>query len=113
MPAVPAEFLLVMTTTDSDAEAARLAGGLVEARLAACVQVVGPMVSTYRWRGQVERAAEWLCLVKTTAERYGAVESWLAEQHSYDTPEITAVPLARGSVGYLGWLADSVSAAGA
>ena len=113
MPAAPAEFLLVMTTTDSEAEAARLAGGLVEARLAACVQVVGPMLSTYRWRGQVERAAEWLCLIKTSAERYGTVERWLAEQHSYDTPEVTAVPISQGSHAYLGWLAGSVSAAGA
>jgi periplasmic divalent cation tolerance protein len=110
---MPAEFLLVMTTTDSEAEAGRLAGGLVDARLAACVQVIGPMVSTYRWRGQVERAAEWLCLVKTTAERYGAIEAWLAEQHSYDTPEVTAVPMSRGSDDYLAWLAASVSAAGA
>jgi periplasmic divalent cation tolerance protein len=105
---MPEAFLLVMTTTDSDKEAARLADGLVEARLAACVQVIGPMLSTYRWRGAVERAAEWLCLVKTSADRYGAVEAWLAEHHTYETPEITAVRIERGSDAYLGWLAEAV-----
>jgi len=70
------------------------------------------MVSTYRWRGEVERAAEWLCLVKTTADRYAEVEAWLAAQHSYDTPEITAVPVDRGSAAYLDWLAASVGPAG-
>jgi periplasmic divalent cation tolerance protein len=99
-----AEFLQVMTTVETEAEAGALADALVGERLAACVQVIGPIRSTYHWRGSVERAAEWLCLAKTTAAASEALMARIAELHSYDTPEITAVPIEHGSAAYLDWI---------
>ena len=83
-----------------------MAVALVERRLAACVQVVGPVESRYRWEGRVETATEWLCVAKTTAERYDELEAAIGELHSYDVPEILAVPVVRGSAAYLRWLGD-------
>ena len=102
------DCLQVMTTTDSEEETGKLARGITEARLAACVQVVGPIRSTYRWRGAVERATEWLCLAKTTAAACDALMARIGELHAYDTPEITAVPIEAGGDAYLRWLAGSV-----
>jgi periplasmic divalent cation tolerance protein len=98
----------VLTTAASEAEAERIAAALVEARLAACVQVVGPIVSHYRWQGAVEREREWQCLAKTTMARFAEVEAAIRELHSYEEPEIVATPILAGSPGYLGWLVDNV-----
>lgn len=92
------------TTTDSQEDANRLAQALVTERLAACVQVLGPIRSTYWWQGAVETADEWMCLVKTTAAAYGAVERRIKELHSYDVPEITGVTISHGSTEYLDWI---------
>jgi periplasmic divalent cation tolerance protein len=73
------------------------------------VQTVGPISSRYRWQGEVETAEEWLCLVKTSAERYGEVEAAIRELHSYDEPEIVATPIVAGSSGYLGWLGENLT----
>ena len=100
-----AEVLQVTTTTGSRAEADAIAQAVVEARHAACVQVVGPITSRYWWEGAVEVAEEWLCLAKTTADRYPALEAAIRELHSYDEPEIVAVPVAAGSPSYLEWVA--------
>jgi periplasmic divalent cation tolerance protein len=99
------EFVQVMTTTGSRDEALALARGLVERQLAACVHVAGPISSTYRWQGNVETSDEWTCLIKTRRELYDQVEAAIAGAHSYDTPEIVAVPIWRGSEKYLAWLA--------
>lgn len=99
-----AEFVQVVTTTESEQEAETLAYGLVEARLAACVQVVGPIRSTYWWKGRVERAQEWLCLAKTPLERYDDVEAHILQNHNYEVPEVTALPVVRGSSAYLTWI---------
>lgn len=88
--------LTVLTTTDGEAKARALAAGAVEARLAACAQIAGPVTSVYRWQGNTETAQEWQVLLKTTADGYGALESWLLEAHDYDTPEIIATPVVRG-----------------
>lgn len=98
------DFLLVFTTTAIRDEAREIARALVERRLAGCVQIGGPIESVYRWQGNVETAAEWTCLVKTTAAQYPAVEQAIRELHSYDTPEIVAVPIQAGSEQYLEWL---------
>ncbi len=100
----------VMTTTDTPELARRLAALLVQSRLAACVQVIGPITSTYWWEGQVEEAQEWLCLAKTRAERFAEIEQCIREHHSYDVPEIIAVPVSDISAPYLQWLQDTVSA---
>jgi periplasmic divalent cation tolerance protein len=98
----------VLTTAGSEEEAERIAADLLEARLAACVQVLGPILSRYRWRGDVERATEWQCLAKTEAALYPAVEEAIRAAHSYEEPEILAIPILTGSAGYLAWIAENV-----
>ncbi len=81
----------------------------MDERLAACVQVVGPVESRYWWEGSVETATEWLCVAKTTADRYDELEAAVRAVHSYDVPEVLAVPVVRGSEAYLRWLGDETS----
>lgn len=100
------DMLQVMTTTDTQEVAQQLAGLLVRSRLAACVQVIGPISSTYWWEGQVETAQEWLCVAKTRAERFAEVERCIRAHHPYDVPEIVAVPVSDVSAPYLQWLQD-------
>lgn len=102
------DYLQVTTTTDSQSHARLLARGVVEARLAACVQVLGPLESTYWWKGEMEEAVEWMCLMKTTTAAYSALEAFLRRSHTYETPEITASPVSRGSAGYLDWISAEV-----
>ncbi|MEU2245600.1 divalent-cation tolerance protein CutA [Streptomyces sp. NPDC019224] len=103
MTTTPA-WLTVLTTTDSEEKAGELARGVVEARLAACVQISAPVTSVYRWQNAIEAAEEWQLLIKTTAERYDELEAHLQEAHDYDTPEIIALPVLRGSARYLNWV---------
>jgi len=98
------EHLQVMTTMPTRAVARRIARELVRARLAACVQVLGPIESNYWWQGKQQVGREWLCLVKTTRARYSALVRRLGALHPYDTPEILALPVAAGSRAYLEWL---------
>jgi periplasmic divalent cation tolerance protein len=98
------EHLQVTTTIDSEAAAERIAAALVERGLAACVQVLGPIASTYRWQGEVERAREWICVAKTTTARYPEVEAAIRELHAYEEPEIVATAIVAGSSGYLDWI---------
>jgi periplasmic divalent cation tolerance protein len=98
------QYVQVYTTTDKEDEAERIAAELVERRLAACVQVLGPMRSTYRWKGAVENAREWLCVIKTSRALYPQVEQAVRGMHSYETPEVLAVPIEAASAPYLLWL---------
>ncbi|MBO0825028.1 MAG: divalent-cation tolerance protein CutA [Actinobacteria bacterium] len=98
------QYLQVQTTTDSRAEAVELAQAAVEARLAACAQVAGPIASTYWWEDELERAEEWLIMLKLPANRYDDLAEFLAARHSYDDPEITATAIIAGSESYLDWL---------
>jgi len=100
------QFLQVQTATDSRAEAVEIAQAAVEARLAACAQVAGPIASTYWWEDELERAEEWLVMLKLPASRYDDLAEFLAERHSYDDPEIIATPIVAGSQSYLAWLAE-------
>ncbi len=99
-------YLQVQTTTDTRAEAMELAHGAVAARLAACAQVAGPIASTYWWEDGLERAEEWLIMLKLPADRYQALADYLAEHHSYDEPEIIATPIVAGSPAYLSWIEE-------
>jgi periplasmic divalent cation tolerance protein len=99
-----ADYLQVTTTVETREDADRIARGAVEARLAACAQVVGPIASTYWWEGAVQSATEFLILLKTAADRYGALADHLRGVHPYDEPEIIAVEVVAGSAGYLEWL---------
>ena len=103
-------FIQVTTTTEKREDAERIACSLVEARLAACVQIVGPITSIYRWKGKIETAREWLCLIKSREENYGAVEQAVRSLHPYETPEIIAVPVTAGSRDYLDWLRGELAA---
>ena len=102
------EWLQVATTTAQKQDAERIASALVDQRLAACVQVVGPITSTYRWQNCVETSQEWLCLIKTSRDQYAAVEAAIAKLHPYDVPEIVATPIVAGSRSYLDWLRDEL-----
>jgi periplasmic divalent cation tolerance protein len=98
------DCLQVLVAAASREEADRLAGSVVEHRLAACAQVTGPVHSTFRWQGRVERAEEWLCLLKTTRQRYPDLERHLRGLHSYENPEIIATAITDASADYLDWL---------
>ena len=100
------QYLQVQTTTDSRAEAMELSRAAVEARLAACAQVAGPVASTYWWDDGLERAEEWLVLFKLPADRYDELAAFITERHSYDEPEIVALPIVTGSAAYLDWLRE-------
>jgi periplasmic divalent cation tolerance protein len=102
------DYAQVLTTAGSEEEAQRIADALLEQRLAACVQVVGPIASTYRWQGAVERTQEWQCLAKTEAARYPQVEAAIRGAHSYEEPEILAIPVLAGSACYLAWISANV-----
>ncbi len=97
--------LLVMTNLPDQDSARRVAEALIDERLAACVNVFAPCVSTYRWRGAVETAQEFPLLVKTTESRYDKVEAAILKHHPYELPEIVAVPICAGLPGYLAWIA--------
>ncbi|AXK38627.1 divalent-cation tolerance protein CutA [Crenobacter cavernae] len=100
---------IVLCNAPDEATASRLAETLVGERLAACVNLLAPCRSVYRWQGRVETASEVPMLIKTTAERYPALEARLAELHPYEVPEIVALPLSAGLPAYLAWLADSIA----
>lgn len=97
-------YIQVATTLPSKKKAKRLAARLIEHNLAACVQVSGPIISTYRWQGQVEESEEWVCVAKTLAARFGPVEQAIRQSHPYDVPEIIATPLTDVSADYGAWM---------
>jgi periplasmic divalent cation tolerance protein len=98
-------FQVTMTTPTED-EAARLGRMAVEQRLAACAQVSGPITSTYRWAGEITSAPEWVCTMKTTSDRLVPLFAALRHAHSYEVPEIVAVPLVAGDPDYLAWVEE-------
>lgn len=102
------DALLVITTTENPADGERLAILLVERELAACVQVIPKITSFYRWQGKVEQANETLLFIKTTRPIYQQLEEAIKQNHSYQTPEIIALPVDSGSADYLNWLTSSV-----
>jgi periplasmic divalent cation tolerance protein len=103
------EFVQILTTVGNQDEARRIAGALVERRLAGCVHIVGPVESFYRWQGKIEAAAEWQCWIKSRREQYEAVEATIRELHRYELPEILVLPVITGSSAYLKWLADETA----
>ncbi|GIW96147.1 MAG: cation tolerance protein CutA [Pirellulaceae bacterium] len=99
------DLIAIITTTSTKEEAERLARKLVEERLAACVQVSGPIVSFYRWQGALQQDTEYRCWIKTRKQLYPRVEALLKAEHSYQEPQIIAVPICDASPGYSAWLA--------
>src|SRR5678809_129218 len=101
------DAIVVFMTAAKVEEATRLAEMLVGARLAACVQIMPEMESVYRWQGKIERQSEVLLLAKTTRSKFDELEREVRALHSYDTPEIIAVPVVAGSASYVDWLIKS------
>ena len=98
----------ITTTLPDRAAADRIAAAVVDERLAACAQVSGPIESTYRWQGKVERATEWYCHMKTTVARAPDLQARIRELHPYDVPEIVVVALAAGDGEYVRWIGEEV-----
>ena len=103
-PAEPAEPIVVLTTCPDEATAASIARDLVESGLAACVNRVGPVHSTFRWQGAIQDEPEVLLVIKTVIARYSELEMRLKTLHPYAVPEIIALPIVAGAANYLGWL---------
>ena len=102
------EKIVVLSTCGSEEEAARIARQLVEGRLAACVNLIPHVRSFYRWEGKVENSAEWLLVIKTSRERFSALRTVLEAAHSYELPEVLALPVVDGSPNYLAWLTSEL-----
>ena len=103
------DFVVVLVTAGSVEEAERLARTLVEERLVGCANVVGPIRSIYRWQGAVCRDDEHLLLIKTTPARYPELEARVLALHTYENPEVIAVPVEKGAAGYVEWILKSVT----
>jgi uncharacterized protein involved in tolerance to divalent cations len=99
-------MLIVLTTTSTAEEAENLAGQIVDRRLAACVQILPQVRSVYLWGGEVKTEGENLLLIKTLTAKYPELENFILENHSYDTPEVVAIPVERIADKYLGWVAS-------
>ena len=98
------QFIQVVTTTPDRELAQTIATELVRERLAACVQILGPIASLFHWQGKIESADEWLCLAKARADRFTPIEKLIRRLHPYDVPEVIATPISQASVGYMNWL---------
>jgi periplasmic divalent cation tolerance protein len=96
--------IVVLSTCASQQEAEKLARTLVEQRLAACVNVIPGVTSFYRWQGNLETSTEWLMLIKSSRERFEPLRLALEQAHSYDLPEVIALPVVEGAPNYLNWI---------
>ena len=103
-------FQMVLTTAGSDAQAESIARALVERRVAACVNIVHGVCSVFRWKGEVTREEEKLLLIKTSNSMLDRVRETIRELHSYETPELIALPVEDGDPDYLAWLSESLKA---
>ncbi len=99
--------IVVFVTCGSEDEALKVANALVEARLAACVNLVAPIRSIYRWEGRIWDEKEWLLIIKTQEQRFEALEKKVKSLHSYSVPEIISFPIAEGSSAYLDWIKEN------
>jgi periplasmic divalent cation tolerance protein len=100
--------IVVLSTCSSEEEAERLARMLVERRLAACVNIVPGVRSFYRWQGAIESSGEWLLVAKSSRDLFTELSAALEQAHSYEVPELLALPVVDGSTNYLSWLAESL-----
>jgi periplasmic divalent cation tolerance protein len=100
------DYIEVVTTTESRDDAQAIGQALVEGRLAACAQIVGPVTSIYRWQGKINTTQEWQCRAKTRRELFDRVKETIRRLHPYQLPEIIAIALTAGSADYLAWLAE-------
>ena len=104
------DFIQVTTAVDNAEDAQAIASAVVGQRIAACVQIIGPIRSTYWWDGDVQISEEWLCLIKTRSDLFEELSAVVHQVHPYDVPELVATPITAGSKGYLDWLAGETKA---
>jgi len=104
------EYIQVLTTVENKADAEKIARNLVEKRLAACIQIVGPLTSYFQWQGKLDTAVEYLCLIKSRDDRFAELEEAIKDLHPYEVPEILAFPVIKGSKDYLDWIAAELKA---
>ncbi len=98
--------IVVFVTCGSEEEGLKIANALVEGRLAACVNLISPIRSIYRWEGKIWDESEWLLIIKTQKERFGELEKKVRSLHSYSVPEIISLPILEGSSSYLDWVRE-------
>jgi periplasmic divalent cation tolerance protein len=103
------EYIQVMTTVAQKEDAQALAEAVLEQRLGACVQIVGPITSMYWWEDDIDKSTEYLCIIKSRLDKFKELEKTIKTAHSYDVPEIIATPLVAGSKEYLGWLDNELT----
>jgi periplasmic divalent cation tolerance protein len=103
------DYVMVLTTLPADADSAAFAHALVTARLAACVNLLAPMESVYRWEGDIEQETERQVVIKTSRDRVAALWDRVRELHPYDVPEFLVLPIVDGNDAYLRWVADSTA----
>jgi periplasmic divalent cation tolerance protein len=103
------EYVQVFTTVEKREDADRIALTVVQKRAAACSQVLGPIRSTYWWKGKVEETGEWLCVMKTRRDLFPALEEEIKRLHPYEVPEIVALPIVAGSAPYLQWIDEETT----
>ncbi|MEW5759429.1 MAG: divalent-cation tolerance protein CutA [Candidatus Thermoplasmatota archaeon] len=102
------KYIVVLTTTSTKKEGEKISALLLKNRLASCVQIIGPIKSKYWWKGKIEKASEWLCIIKSKLELYERLEKIIEENHSYELPEIIAIPIEKGSKKYLRWIDEEL-----
>jgi periplasmic divalent cation tolerance protein len=101
-------YIQITTTTSSKEEANKIANALIKKKLAACVQILGPIESIYRWKGKIEKANEFLCLIKSKSTKEGEIVSAIKSLHSYEIPEVIVTPIIGGNEDYLKWIEKEI-----
>jgi periplasmic divalent cation tolerance protein len=101
-------YSLILSTVSTKDEGQHIARALLERRLVACVNIVGPIESIYRWKGEVENSQEFLMMIKTESEKFEAVKEAIRSLHSYEVPEIVQIPIENGLPSYLTWISEAV-----
>ena len=104
------DYIQVMTTVENRSDAEKIAKYLVEERIAACVQILGPVQSFFYWQGKLDRADEYLCLIKSRDDLFPELEAAIKSLHPYEVPEIISLPISKGSSDYLSWMAAELEA---
>ncbi len=102
------KYIQVFTAVAKENDAKRIAKVLLNKKLSACTQIVGPITSVYRWKGKLEKSKEWLCIIKTKMMLYKSVEKVIKNIHPYELPEIVAMPIIDGSREYFAWMGKEI-----
>jgi periplasmic divalent cation tolerance protein len=109
MTEMQAKFIVVLVTCGSEEGALKIARSLVENRLAACISLISPVRSIYRWEGKILDEKEWILIIKTRKDRFKKLEKEVKSLHSYAVPEIIGLPVVEGSIPYLKWIKETTA----